>query len=178
MRVADHHFAQSDFSSDFGSRLLVSGGVGGMRPLESLQATGSEIGSSYLFRAAARDLYEWGDTPQQWFQTRAHLEHQIVAAVAMDSAEEYQQWVQMYARFLAKDGREPCVARLRELCDELLGPPVEDGSGDCDWCATVLGVEKRRLLKLRVLPAIAATNRGLQRVVNEYSEMLTTLGEF
>ena len=44
--------------------------------------------------------------------------------------------------------------------------------------ATVLGVEKRRLLKLRVLPAIAATNRGLQRVVNEYSEMLTTLGEF
>ena len=150
-----------------------------MRPLESLQATGSEIGSAHLFRAAARDLYEWGDTPQQWFQTRAHLEHQIVAAVAMDSSEEYEQWIQMYARFLAKDGREPCVARLRELCDELLGPPVEDvgGDGDGNWCATVLGVNKRRLLKQRVLPAIAS-NRGLQRVVNEYSEMLETLGEF
>ena len=128
-------------------------------------------------RTGIRDLYEWGDTPQQWFQTRAHLEHQIAAAIAVDSPEEYQQWVQVYAGFLAKDGRQPCVARLRELCDELLGPPVAGSSNTANtsgWCATILGVEKRRLLKDRVLPSIT-TNRALQRVVNEYSEMLSTL---
>ena len=53
-------------------------------PLESLQATGSEIGSSFLFKTDMRDHYEWGDTPQQWYESRAHLEHQIVAALAMD----------------------------------------------------------------------------------------------
>ena len=177
VRVADQHFAQSDFSSDFGNRLLSHGMRTGMRPLESLQATGSEIGSSFLFKNGARDYYEWGDTPQQWYQSRAHLEHQIAAALVMDSPDEYQQWIQMYARFLAKDGREPCVARLRELCDELLGPPSEvnginsDGNG---WSSTVLGLSKRHILKQRVLPGIAS-NRALQRVVNEYSEMLKSL---
>ena len=44
------------------------------------------------------------------------------------------------------------------------------------WKETIMNINKRLLLRSRVLPAIA-TNRGLQRIVNEYQDALNQLTE-
>ena len=92
---------------------------GGMHPLDSLQATGHDIGS--IATTGVQDLFEWGDTSQQWYETRAHLEHQINASQVMSSPIEYSQWTVIYCKFLARDGRVSSVQRLREICNQLLG---------------------------------------------------------
>tara|TARA_B110000091_G_C13713770_1_gene431658 strand:+ start:25 stop:1026 length:1002 start_codon:yes stop_codon:yes gene_type:complete len=191
-RVADHHYSKSDYTSGFGTNLRLGslgGGNagerdhvgGGMHPLDSLQATGHDIGSitSSVGGVTTKDLYEWGDTAQQWYETRAHLEHQINASQVLKSPVEYAQWTVIYCKFLARDGRISSVQRLRELCNELLGPPVSNAQlvdvvPKHVWNESVMNLNKRVLLRARVLPAIA-TNRGLQRIVNEYQDALDQL---
>lgn len=193
-RVADHHYSKSDYTSGFGNNLRLGGGGfgsvggsnggngidhvgGGMHPLDSLQATGHDIGS--ITTTGISDLFEWGDTSQQWYETRAHLEHQINASMVMQSSIEYAQWTVIYCKFLARDGRVSSVQRLRELCNSLLGPPISNNRikemvPNHIWSDTVMNIKKRVFLRSRVLPAIA-TNRALQRIVNEYQDALDQL---
>ena len=97
----------------------------------------------------------------------------------LKSPVEYAQWTVIYCKFLARDGRIGSVQRLRELCNELLGPPVSNAQmvdvvPKHVWNESVMNLNKRVLLRARVLPAIA-TNRGLQRIVNEYQDALDQL---
>ena len=182
-RVADHHFNRSDYTSGFANNLRSQTNSihGGMRPLDALQATGHDVGSltgagaGSSSAALMSDLYEWGDTSQQWYETRAHLEHQIVASRTMVSPIEYSQWLSIYCKFLARDGRESSVQRLREVCNDLMGPPMKHVSKKV-WDGVVMDLNKRELLRKKILPAIAS-NRGLQRIVSEYQDSLDQLEE-
>lgn len=86
--------------------------------------------------------------------------------------------MRLYSTTLA---RHAAVRQVREFCDDLIGPldgmswspSFERLSGDM-WEPEVVGISKRQLLKEVVLPALSA-NRGLQRVLSEYIEMLATL---
>lgn len=102
----------------------------------------------------------------------------IVLFARLLAADEYREWVRLYSTTLA---RHAAVRQVREFCDDLIGPldgmswspSCERLSGDM-WEPEVVGISKRQLLKEVVLPALSA-NRGLQRVLSEYIEMLATL---
>jgi protein HIRA/HIR1 len=78
--------------------------------------------------------------------------------------------------------READEARLRELCEELLGPTYAVDSScpasPCSkhnkkqWNPEILGMKKRELLKSEVLPAMAS-NRAIQRLLNEFVDLLS-----
>ncbi|KAG0201883.1 HIR complex subunit [Mortierella sp. GBA30] len=94
--------------------------------------------------------------------TLTHLENQLASAQVLGSPSEYKQWLRCYVQRLADEGS---VARVEELCKYLLGP-VYQGGEKSEWQATVLGFQKRELLK-ELLPVLSS-NRSLQRVVREY----------
>ncbi|KAF9177411.1 HIR complex subunit [Haplosporangium sp. Z 11] len=94
--------------------------------------------------------------------TLGHLENQMAAAQVLGSASEYKQWLRCYVQRLAD---ESSVARVEELCKYLLGP-VYQGGEKSGWQPTVLGFQKRELLK-ELLPVLSS-NRSLQRIVKEY----------
>eukprot|EP00967_Tisochrysis_lutea_P047523 scaffold57857_cov31-Tisochrysis_lutea.AAC.6 len=103
----------------------------------------------------------------------------------------------LYARHLAQAPAD--VARVRELCDDLLGPieavlsarqraqtqigetcgaiaggPADDRREALGWASHVGEVSKVKLLRETILPTLA-TNRELQRILAEYLEMLQAL---
>ena len=94
----------------------------------------------------------------------------MATARALGSAAEYAAALALYARALAQPGAA-ADARVRELCSELLGPIDAAAAADAAWEPKVLGHDKRKLLGETVLPALA-TNRGLQKLIEEYAEML------
>ncbi|CAM6104964.1 unnamed protein product [Calypogeia fissa] len=105
--------------------------------------------------------------------TRGQLEFEMAVAVALQSADEYRRCLLAYARCLARDAD---TSRLRELCEELLGPPdeldgVNDSSPKRGWDPVILGLKKRELLKHDVLPAMAS-NRSIQRLLAEFVDLL------
>ena len=83
------------------------------------------------------------------------------------------------------------IAKVRELCEELLGPPQSRGEGAAaeapaeaaaralaqGWEPETLGLSKRTLLKEVVLPTVAAHSRisAYQRLVSEYKLELEAL---
>ena len=73
-----------------------------------------------------------------------------------------------YARFLAEDASDDSMARIRELCENLIGLP--DSEGDIK----VLNISGRKLLKEDVLPAVAR-NRALQGMVGYFHDTLNIL---
>lgn len=99
----------------------------------------------------------------------------MCAAAALSSAEEYASWAQSYAFALAH-GRDE--RRAHELCDGLvaLAAAGSDGAGgDGIASGSILGAAgARKLLAQRVLPALA-TNRSLQRLVEQYTAALRDL---
>ncbi|ELR22783.1 WD domain, G-beta repeat-containing protein [Acanthamoeba castellanii str. Neff] len=113
-------------------------------------------------------------------ETLAHLEHQIAAALLLQSRHEYRYWVHTYAGYLAT---EALLTRLEELCASLLGPPSRSStevgpcspSGEAIWEPTVLGLNKRQLLR-EVLP-IVAQNRACQRLTVQYQEYLRIISQ-
>jgi hypothetical protein len=68
--------------------------------------------------------------------------------------------------------------RLREVCEELLGPvrraPHLDGNGGGCESPRVLGLDTRKLLSHDVLREISR-NRSHQRLVNEFQELLSEI---
>ena len=143
-----------------------------------------------------------GSAAQHRLLSRAHLEDRIACAIAIGSAPELVHWLRLYVRHLAAPAptatsvpgsHGPDIVRLRTLCEKLLAAPFVLAGGDphdardevvhCTietslsalWAPeqrTVLGLNKRQLLRAVVLPAFA-TNRSLQRLVSEYHEALS-----
>ncbi|XP_075774173.1 protein HIRA-like isoform X2 [Pelodiscus sinensis] len=130
-------------------------------PLAIIQGWTSNSG-----RQAAR-LFSMPHLVQQE-TTLAYLENQIAAALTLQSSYEYHHWLLIYARYLVNEGFE---YRLRELCNDLLGP-VHYSAGS-QWESTVAGLRKRELLK-ELLPVIGQ-NLRFQRLFTEYQEQLDIL---
>ncbi|XP_053326873.1 protein HIRA isoform X2 [Spea bombifrons] len=130
-------------------------------PLSIIQGRTSNAG-----RQAAR-LFTMPHQVQQE-TTMAYLENQIAAALILQSSQEYRYWLLIYARYLVNEGFEQ---RLREVCQELLGP-VHNSTGS-QWESRILGFRKRELLK-ELLPLIGQ-NLRFQRLFTEYQEQLDSL---
>ncbi|KAL3580901.1 hypothetical protein D5086_018736 [Populus alba] len=77
--------------------------------------------------------------------------------------------------------READESRLREVCESFLGPPTgmaESTSSDTkmvSWDPCVLGMRKHKLLREDILPAMAS-NRKVQRLLNEFMDLLSEYG--
>lgn len=116
-------------------------------------------------------------------QTRAHLETQMASALALKSPNEYRQCLLSYVRFLAREADE---SRLREVCESFLGPPPygmlpesaapsSNSEITAAWDPSVLGMKKHKLLREDILPAMAS-NRKVQRLLNEFMDLLSEYG--
>jgi len=135
-------------------------------PLAQLQGQSSRFGrqSSRIFRS---------NPGRQQSSTAVHLENQLSSCVALGSGKEYYFWLTTYVRYLSQAGFE---ARLREVCEELLGPPhrpVVTQDKSSSWNPSILGYQKRNLLR-ELLPHIG-TNIRLQRLFTEFREQLDAL---
>ncbi|KAK7335641.1 hypothetical protein VNO80_27586 [Phaseolus coccineus] len=160
LRVADDCFPASNFSSSWSLGSIQSG------ELAALQVDLRK----YLARKPG-----WTRITDDGVQTRAHLETQLAASLALGSHKEYRQCLLAYVRFLAREADE---SRLREVCESFLGPPTgmfEESSSDSKnlaWDPFVLGMRKHKLLREDILPSMAS-NRKVQRLLNEFMDLLS-----
>ncbi|XP_072998786.1 protein HIRA-like isoform X1 [Typha latifolia] len=160
LRIADDCFPASNFASSFSLCSLQGGELG------KLQV---DVGK-FMTRKPS-----WSRVTDDGMQTRAHLETQLAASLALKSPHEYRQCLLSYIRFLAREADE---SRLREVCEGFLGPPtsmVEAASVDQknpSWDPYVLGMRKHKLLREDILPSIAS-NRKVQRLLNEFMDLLS-----
>ncbi|KAF9087927.1 HIR complex subunit [Mortierella sp. GBA35] len=164
VKVVDPWFAKSSFFTsdpsrdsfgDFGPFVPQRKGV--LAQLQSAAMAG-RLEKDVSF---AQELLAVDDTVQSAV-TLTHLENQIASAQVLGSPAEFKQWLRCYAQRLAD---ESSVARVEELCKYLLGP-VYLGGEKSGWQATILGHQKRELLR-ELLPVLSS-NRSLQRIVKEY----------
>lgn len=102
--------------------------------------------------------------------SKAFLEQQMSAALALESEEEYKYWMLTYVSFLTET--EDCQ-QLRYLCQDLLGP--SHGYSNHSTVGTVLGMSKHDLLK-EVL-VILAGSRKTQRLFTEFHDQLQEMAE-
>lgn len=163
LRVADDCFPTSNFSSSWNLGLVHGGELAGLQV---------DV-RKFLARKPG-----WSRVTDDGVQTRAHLEAQLASAQALQSPNEYRQCLLSYIRFLAREADE---SRLREICESFLGPPtgmVESTSSDPKnpaWDPCVLGLKKHKLLREDILPAMAS-NRKVQRLLNEFMDLLSEYG--
>ncbi|KAK8504874.1 hypothetical protein V6N13_056201 [Hibiscus sabdariffa] len=159
LRVADDCFPASNFASSWNLGSTQTG------ELALLQVDVRK----YLARKPG-----WSRVTDDGVQTRAHLEAQLASSLALKSPNEYRQSLLSYIRFLAREADE---SRLREVCESFLGPPTGMASDAKNpaWDAHVLGMEKHKLLREDILPAMAS-NRKVQRLLNEFMDLLSEYG--
>ncbi|KAI9994071.1 hypothetical protein PInf_016634 [Phytophthora infestans] len=178
MRVADDSFVFSDFASTLPTDAVTVKSV----PIGPLRRLQNASGYSRTKRGITSAMLSGMSDPlMQRNVTRSHLEHQVAAAIVLKSSAEYRYWIQAYARFLTHDED---VIRLDDLCAEMIGPfhasslPITTEAKNLDesgeWESMILDLVKRDVLKLHILPTIAA-NRALQRVVTKYQLMLSEI---
>ncbi|KAJ0714807.1 putative transcription factor WD40-like family [Helianthus annuus] len=160
LRVADDCFPASNFASSFTLGFPQNG------ELAALQVDVRK----FLARKPG-----WSRVTDDGVQTRAHLEAQLASALSLKSPNEYRQCLLSYIRFLAREADE---ARLREVCENFLGPPtgmaetVASDASNPTWDPCVLGMKKHKLLREDILPAMAS-NRKVQRLLNEFMDLLS-----
>lgn len=160
LRVADDCFPASNFASSWNLGSIQGGEVA------ALQVDVRK----FLARKPG-----WSRVTDDGVQTRAHLESQLASALALKSPSEYHQCLLSYVRFLAREADE---SRLREVCENFLGPPtgmadaVSSDPKDLKWDSCVLGMKKHKLLREDILPAMAS-NRKVQRLLNEFMDLLS-----
>lgn len=161
LRVADDCFPASNFSSSWNLGSVHTG------ELSALQID--------VRRFVARKP-GWNRITDDGVQTRAHLEAQLASSFALKSPNEYRQCLLSYIRFLTREGDE---SRLRELCESFLGPPtgMASDSDNRAWDPSVLGIRKHKLLSEDILPAMAS-NRKVQRLLNEFVDLLSEYDNF
>ncbi|KAJ1288991.1 hypothetical protein BS78_02G131500 [Paspalum vaginatum] len=159
LRIADDCFPASNFASSFGS------------------PQGGELGKLQIDigKFMARKPI-WSRVTDDGLQTRAHLETQLAASLALKSPQEYRQCLLSYIRFLAREADE---SRLREVCESFLGPPMgmlgsasSTNAKNPAWDPDVLGMKKHKLLREDILPSMAS-NRKVQRLLNEFMDLLS-----
>ncbi|EDO37673.1 predicted protein [Nematostella vectensis] len=131
-------------------------------PLAQLQGH-----STRLARQGGR-MFRSNPSKQQT-ATMSHLENQLSVCLTLGSADEYHFWLLTYVRYLAQAG---CESRLREICEDLLGPPHRSNVSDkrTGWNPKVLSFKRRDLL-VEILPIIG-TNIRLQRLFTEFKDQL------
>nr|XP_043613664.1 protein HIRA [Erigeron canadensis] len=160
LRVADDCFPASNFASSFSLGFPQNG------ELAALQVDVRK----FLARKPG-----WSRVTDDGVQTRAHLETQLASALSLKSPNEYRQCLLSYIRFLAREADE---SRLREVCENFLGPPsgmaetVASDATNPAWDPCVLGMKKHKLLREDILPAMAS-NRKVQRLLNEFMDLLS-----
>ncbi|XP_071697209.1 protein HIRA-like [Rutidosis leptorrhynchoides] len=160
LRVADDCFPASNFVSSFNLGFPQKG------ELAALQVDVRKL----MARKPG-----WSRVTDDGVQTRAHLEAQLASALSLTSPNEYRQCLLSYIRFLAREADE---SRLREVCENFLGPPTgmaETATSDATnavWDPCVLGMRKHKLLREDILPAMAS-NRKVQRLLNEFMDLLS-----
>ncbi|KAK9830498.1 hypothetical protein WJX72_012086 [[Myrmecia] bisecta] len=160
MRVADQAYPASSFLSVFPTP--TSG------ELSRIQA---EAGGSSSSAAMLAGLATGRGRAAE--ESRAHLETNMAAALAMQSPQEYRRWLLTYVRHLAGEVDQ---VRLREICEDLLGPPryssrhrSQAGRAPGGWEPQVLGLDKRKLLREEVLRDMGRAN---QRLASEFLDLL------
>ncbi|XP_065866005.1 protein HIRA isoform X2 [Euphorbia lathyris] len=162
LRVADDCFPASNFASSWNLGSFQSG------ELAALQVD--------VRKYLARKPGGWSRVTDDGVQTRAHLEAQLSSSLALKSPNEYRQCLLSYIRFLAREADE---SRLREVCENFLGPPTgmaeSSDRTNLAWDPCVLGMKKHKLLREDILPAIAS-NRKVQRLLNEFTDLLSEYG--
>ncbi|OQR90005.1 hypothetical protein THRCLA_09472 [Thraustotheca clavata] len=186
MRVADDHFSYSDFTTSVLTDTIVVASEVPVGPLRRLQNASSHA------RNAKNMLDNFTNINLQRHVTRTHLEQQLTSAIALQSRGEYKYWLvdlkgtflsddycirlKIYARYLAQEGD---VARLEELCTDLVGPMSASSTTVNNprqtWQPLIMDMVKRDLLRTIVMPQMA-TNRILQRLVTKYRVQLDTHG--
>ncbi|KAK3443807.1 protein HIRA isoform X1 [Eucalyptus grandis] len=160
LRVADDCFPASNFASSWSLGSIQNG------ELASLQVDVRK----YMARKPG-----WSRFTDDGMQTRAHLETQVASALTLQSPNEYRQCLLSYIRFLTREADE---SRLREVCESFLGPPAgmanatPSDTKTAAWDPFVLGIEKHKLLRDDILPAMAS-NRKVQRLLNEFMDLLS-----
>ncbi|OVA05979.1 WD40 repeat [Macleaya cordata] len=160
LRIADDCFPASNFASSWNLGSIESG---------ELAALHVDV-RKFMARKPG-----WSRVTDDGTQTRAHVEAQLASSLALKSPSEYRQSLLSYIRFLAREADE---SRLREVCENFLGPPTgmaESTSSDPknpSWDPCVLGMKKHKLLREDILPAMAS-NRKVQRLVNEFMDLLS-----
>ncbi|XP_060561326.1 protein HIRA-like [Ruditapes philippinarum] len=117
-------------------------------------------------QGTSRGVIQTGPEIRQ-LSTLNHLESQLHTCLQLKSATEYKFWLQTYVRYLVQEGIE---IRLREVCSDLLGPVYKSKGKNC-WQQTVLGFNKRDLLK-ELLPLFSENLKALQRLYTEFQEQL------
>lgn len=148
--------------SDHHSCIPVSEGSKVVGTLASLQASQEKSGSQ------ASRMYQSANSIHQ-SSTLSHLANQVAACLALKSSSEYKFWLLTYIRYLVQEGIEP---KLREICDELLGPGYVKNRKD-NWDEHIVGLKKRDILA-EILPIIGS-NLRFQRLFTEYQDQLLTL---
>lgn len=102
--------------------------------------------------------------------SKAFLEQQMSAALALESDKEYKYWLLAYVSFLTE--REDSD-RLRYLCQDLLG--VSHGYSSRKKDETILGMSKHELL--REVLVIVAGSRSTQRLFTEFHDQLQEMSQ-
>lgn len=97
--------------------------------------------------------------------TLSYIDQQLSSSLLLSSSKEYRYWITVLAQFLTNEGIE---IRFKELCEFLLGPVFASNLNN--WQSTILGIDKRELLKEVLL--ISTGNIKLQRIYKEFKEQL------
>ncbi|KAI9094920.1 WD40-repeat-containing domain protein [Phlyctochytrium arcticum] len=138
-------------------------------------------------------LFAGNGKSREMSTTSSHIENQLASHLCLRSPVDYRTWIRRYARCLSDEG---AVTKVKELCDDLLGPSsrssfdvqVKDSNV---WDPMILGMPKRSLLR-ELIPILgllypeynsrilmshhcAAHNRNLQRIVIKYKESLDNM---
>ncbi|SAM04262.1 hypothetical protein [Absidia glauca] len=186
LRISDAWFIISEFWGS-GSSTIEQHPLGWLST--ALKMTGSRDSTHESIMVLARIDPDVSSTV-----TISHIENQLAAAIVLESATEYKEWMIYYARRLSKENAQ---SKVEELCRWLMGPPYMQTDND-EWEPTVLNsISKHELLK-ELLPILGkrfamfqfndplrffadptfvfslAQNRQLQRITTEYRTLLYT----
>jgi protein HIRA/HIR1 len=166
-RISDSWWTFGSQYWDSSGRSNASGGIIGMverRTNEEVIVKGGNRGRQ-LQRMAKNRMMQEGYEGFEGVVSIAHLENRIGACIMLGSNREFEQFMVMYAEKLAEEGM---TDRVDELCKNLLGPSVLDDKSQ--WNPQVCSINKHDLL--RTIVQRIARYREVQRVVNDYAQLL------
>jgi len=110
-------------------------------------------------------------TKYRWWNaalTLGHLETKLHAAKVLDSPTEYRTALLFYAKRIAEEGfKGKAEELLKDLCGPLYWKPSKE---EPSWCPTVLGMQKRDLLKEVV--SIFAKSKTLAKLGQVWQDTL------
>lgn len=177
MRVSDGRFVFSKFYSTIPSSSLQKGILS---QIDQVVRTSSRRHESSSVSSASEMYFVNEDDKSnlQSYTTKSHCEDRLACALVLESKEDFEHWVQLYARVLSLENDS---SNLRLLIDMLLHEKLSGSAttkgGNCWWIAaanSVLGIDKVEIIKKIIIPEMTK-NRSLQRLTNEITTELNLL---